>query len=143
MDHKQIIEQVDETFCLDFLSKMVQFKSYSATEGEQEIALFMQAQMAGLGLQSELEPIANTNGRVNVIGRWPGKGGGKSLLFNGPPCFYGTDAAHFLHMGGMEGIVCGPGGRLNTMPDERVDIPDFLDMVKIYILTILEICQVA
>ena len=60
-----------------------------------------------------------------------------------PPCFYGTDAAHFLHKAGMEGIVCGPGGRYNTMPDERVDIPDYLDMVRIYILTILEICEIA
>ena len=43
----------------------------------------------------------------------------------------------------MEGIVCGPGGRYNTMPDERVEIRDFLDMVRIYILTILDICEVA
>jgi acetylornithine deacetylase len=57
-----------------------------------------------------------------------------------PPGFYGTDAAHLYHMAGMEGIVCGPGGRYNTMPDERVDIADYLDMVKIYILTILRIC---
>ena len=51
-----------------------------------------------------------------------------------PYCFYGTDAAHLLHRAGMEGIVCGPGGRYNTMPDERVDIPDYLDMIKIYML---------
>jgi acetylornithine deacetylase len=57
-----------------------------------------------------------------------------------PPGFYGTDAAHLYRMAGMEGIVCGPGGRYNTMPDERVDIVDYLDMVKIYILTILKIC---
>jgi acetylornithine deacetylase/succinyl-diaminopimelate desuccinylase-like protein len=38
------------------------------------------------------------------------------------------------------GVVCGPGGRYNTMPDERVDIPDYLDMIRIYLLTILEIC---
>jgi acetylornithine deacetylase len=56
-----------------------------------------------------------------------------------PPGYYGTDAAH-LRQAGMEGIVCGPGGRYNTMPDERVDIPDFLDMIRIYMLTILEIC---
>lgn len=408
MDYKQIIGKVDEQFCLDFLSKMVQFKSYSATDGEREIAKYMQAQMADLGLESELEPIEDTDGRVNAIGRWQGQGGGKSLLFNGhldtnpvtagwtvdpwaglvdenfiygigvsnmksgdaayfcavktlidqgiklkgdviltfvvgelqggvgsiqaiknglradyfvnseptdlkaltlhagafnfvieitgvtrhvskreeavdaiaaacelipeinamtfsgaateehksvnranvgvirgslspefhdwrapqiadfvrlagtgryapsqsedvvladlrakldelearfpglstkvfreqeldglptmlpfevskssrivkainaayeavrgepqptgpfpPPCFYGTDAAHFLHLAGMEGIVCGPGGRFNTMPDERVEISDFLDMVKIYILTILEICEVS
>jgi acetylornithine deacetylase len=58
-----------------------------------------------------------------------------------PPGFYGTDAAHFYHELKMEGVVCGPGGRYNTMPDERVDIPDYFDMVKIYILAILDICE--
>lgn len=58
-----------------------------------------------------------------------------------PPCFYGTDAAHLLHLAEMEGIVCGPGGRYNTMPDERVDIPDYLDMIRIYMLAILDICE--
>ena len=60
-----------------------------------------------------------------------------------PPCFFGTDAGHFHHELGMEGIVCGPGGRYNTMPDERVDIPDFLDMIRIYMLAILDICEMA
>ncbi|MDB5359441.1 MAG: acetylornithine deacetylase [Rhodospirillales bacterium] len=60
-----------------------------------------------------------------------------------PPCFYGTDAGHLYQELGMEGIVCGPGGRFNTMPDERVDIPDFLDMIRIYMLAILDICEVA
>jgi acetylornithine deacetylase len=58
-----------------------------------------------------------------------------------PPCFYGTDAAHLLHRARMEGVVCGPGGRYNTMPDERVDIPDFLDMIRVYMLAILDICE--
>ena len=26
------------------------------------------------------------------------------------------------------------------MPDERVDIPDYLDMIRIYLLTILDVC---
>ena len=60
-----------------------------------------------------------------------------------PYCFYGTDAAHLLHRAGMPGIVCGPGGRYNTMPDERVDIPDYLDMIRIYLLAILDVCEVA
>jgi acetylornithine deacetylase len=60
-----------------------------------------------------------------------------------PPGYYGTDAAHLQHAAGMEGIVCGPGGRYNTMPDERVDIADFLDMIRIYMLAILDICEVA
>lgn len=59
-----------------------------------------------------------------------------------PPAFYGTDAGHLYAGAGMEGVVCGPGGRYNTMPDERVDIPDYLDMIRIYILTILAICGV-
>jgi acetylornithine deacetylase len=59
-----------------------------------------------------------------------------------PPGYYGTDAAH-LAAAGMEGVVCGPGGRYNTMPDERVDIPDFLDMVRIYLLAMLDICEAA
>ena len=57
-----------------------------------------------------------------------------------PPCFYGTDAAHLQHRAGMEGIVCGPGGRYNTMPDERVDIPDYLDITRIYLLAMLDVC---
>jgi acetylornithine deacetylase len=60
-----------------------------------------------------------------------------------PPGYYGTDAAHLQHAAGMEGIVCGPGGRYNTMPDERVDIADFLDMIRIYMLAMIEICETA
>jgi acetylornithine deacetylase len=59
-----------------------------------------------------------------------------------PPGFYGTDAAHLYSLADMEGVVCGPGGRYNTMPDERVEIVDYLDMVRIYLLTILDICEV-
>ncbi len=60
-----------------------------------------------------------------------------------PPCFYGTDAGHFYAALGMQGIVCGPGGRYNTMPDERVDIADYLDMIRIYMLCIIDICELA
>ena len=60
-----------------------------------------------------------------------------------PPGYYGTDAGHFYAKLGMEGIVCGPGGRYNTMPDERVDIVDYIDTIKIYMLCILDICEPA
>ncbi|MFK0166096.1 M20 family metallopeptidase [Rhizobium sp. NPDC090279] len=60
-----------------------------------------------------------------------------------PTRFYGTDAGHLYHELGMEGIVCGPGGRYNTMPDERVDIIDYLDMIRVYMLAILDICEAA
>ena len=60
-----------------------------------------------------------------------------------PPGFYGTDAGHLYKELGLEGVVCGPGGRYNTMPDERVDVADYLDMVRIYLLTIADICELA
>ncbi len=58
-----------------------------------------------------------------------------------PPGFYGGDAGHLYAEAGMEGIMCGPGGRFNTMPDERVEIVDFLDMIRVYVLVILDICE--
>ena len=58
-----------------------------------------------------------------------------------PYCFYGSDASHLLHRAGMEGVVCGAGGRYNTMPDERVDVADYLDAIKIYMLAMIEIAE--
>lgn len=58
-----------------------------------------------------------------------------------PPAYFGTDAAH-LAAAGMEGIVCGPGGEFNTMPDERVRRSQFIDCVKMYIHAICLICEV-
>ncbi len=57
--------------------------------------------------------------------------------------FYGTDAANLLRRGGMEGVVCEPGGRYNTTPDEGMDIADHLAMVRIYLLRIVDICELA
>ena len=76
-----LIEKIDEASCLDFLSKMVQFKSYSNTEGESEIARFLQREMIALGIEADLQHVENE--RFNAIGTWHGRGGGHSLLFNG------------------------------------------------------------
>ena len=57
-----------------------------------------------------------------------------------PPCFYGSDAGHLYEKLGMEGIVCGPGGKYNTMPDERVDIIDYLDCIRIFMKVIVQCC---
>lgn len=61
-----------------------------------------------------------------------------------PPCFFNSDACHLQNFGGIrEGIVCGPGGRYNTMPDERVDIDDYLLAVKLYASVVTDLCGVA
>jgi acetylornithine deacetylase len=57
----------------------------------------------------------------------------------GPARFYGTDAAH-LADAGMLGVVYGPGGRYNTMPDERVDLPDLFTAARVYARTIVATC---
>lgn len=57
-----------------------------------------------------------------------------------PYCFYGSDASLLQHAAGMPGLVCGPGGKYNTMPDERVRISDYLDMARVHQLTIDRIC---
>jgi acetylornithine deacetylase len=57
-----------------------------------------------------------------------------------PYCFYGSDASLLQHEAGMPGVVCGPGGKYNTMPDERVHISDYLDMIRIHADVIAEVC---
>jgi acetylornithine deacetylase len=57
----------------------------------------------------------------------------------GPARFYGTDAAH-LADAGMIGLVYGPGGRYNTMPDERVDLPDLFTAARVYARAIVATC---
>lgn len=60
---------------------------------------------------------------------------GKSQLTGAipPACYFNSDASHLQNYAGIiDGIVCGPGGRYNTMPDERVDIEDFLLAVRLY-----------
>ncbi|WWD20511.1 hypothetical protein CI109_104987 [Kwoniella shandongensis] len=57
-----------------------------------------------------------------------------------PQCFYGSDAGHLYEKLGMEGIVCGPGGKYNTMPDERVEIVDYVDCIKMFIRLIMDVC---
>lgn len=41
----------------------------------------------------------------------------------------------------MEGVVCGPCGRFHTMPHERVDIPNYLDMTTVYLVAACDICE--
>jgi len=56
-----------------------------------------------------------------------------------PYKFYGTDAAH-LARADMLGVVYGPGGKYNTMPDERVEIRDLCAAARVYARTIVATC---
>lgn len=48
-----------------------------------------------------------------------------------PAKFFGSDAAH-LAAAGMTGLLYGPGGKYNTMPDERVAIDEMVVASKTY-----------
>src|SRR5579862_8887590 len=81
MDRASLLARLDEKAALDFLSRMVQHKSYTETQGERDLAGWMVEQMRALGLDADLQPVVDA--RVNAIGRLQGAGGGHSLLFNG------------------------------------------------------------
>lgn len=57
-----------------------------------------------------------------------------------PYKFYGTDASH-LSRAGMVGLVYGPGGKYNTMPDERVELRDLFAAARVYARVIVETCE--
>lgn len=57
-----------------------------------------------------------------------------------PYKYYGTDASHLANAG-MTGVVYGPGGKYNTMPDERVELLDLVNATKVYARTIVSVCS--
>lgn len=55
-----------------------------------------------------------------------------------PAKFFGSDAAH-LAAAGMTGLLYGPGGKYNTMPDERVSIDEMVVASKTYARVVADI----
>src|SRR4051812_3374223 len=84
------VPEIDRQRCLDLLSRLVQIKSYSQTDGELEATSFMAERMKEIGLETELIPF-DEGKRQNVVGVWKGSQvknihksePPKSLLFNG------------------------------------------------------------
>ena len=56
-----------------------------------------------------------------------------------PYRYYGTDAP-FLAAVGSQGVVCGVGGKFNTMPDEKVELRDFYGGTRIYASAAAAVC---
>ncbi|KQW20944.1 hypothetical protein ASC80_12320 [Afipia sp. Root123D2] len=57
-----------------------------------------------------------------------------------PAKFFGSDAAH-LAKAGMTGVLYGPGGRFNTMPDERVAISEMEIASKVYAAAVINVTE--
>lgn len=56
-----------------------------------------------------------------------------------PYRYYGTDAP-FLAAVGSQGLVCGVGGKFNTMPDEKVELTDFHGGTRLYASVAATVC---
>lgn len=54
-----------------------------------------------------------------------------------PAKLFGSDAAH-LARAGMTGLLYGPGGTYNTMPDERVEIAEITTASRVYARTVID-----
>ncbi|MGH8323089.1 MAG: M20/M25/M40 family metallo-hydrolase, partial [Steroidobacteraceae bacterium] len=65
----------------------------SPTGQEGDVARALHEVFQGSGLRSTLQPIGDE--RYNTVGRWVGRGGGKSLMFNGHlDTSFGPEQAH-------------------------------------------------
>ena len=69
-DVRGLAQNIDEQACLGTLAEMVQYKSYSDTEGERTLATRMVEIMLEMGLEAYLQPVEGD--RVNAIGIWRG-----------------------------------------------------------------------
>ena len=70
---------INEERLVEWASRAIGTPSF--TGSEQAMAELMAETFAGMGLQVQWQQVED--GRANVLGTWPGAGGGSSLMFNG------------------------------------------------------------
>jgi acetylornithine deacetylase len=70
---------IDRDRLVDLALRLVSTPSF--TGSEQAAAELMRSELAALGLQVQWQQVED--GRANVLGTWPGEGGGPTLMLNG------------------------------------------------------------
>ena len=70
---------IDERRLVDLALRLVSTPSF--TGSEEAAAELMREELVSLGLQVQWQQVET--GRANVLGTWPGTGGGPTLMFNG------------------------------------------------------------
>jgi len=77
------LPDIDEAACLKVIVDLVKIDSRTLTPNEGACTDHIARVMADIGIPSEVVPFGD-GGRQNAVGTWgDGKGGGKTLLFNG------------------------------------------------------------
>ena len=77
----EVVKAVSDTVRIQSVSPEFGWKSAENVDGETKVNRYMREVMAEAGLSTDL--FAAVDGRHNLVGVCKGKGGGKSLLFNG------------------------------------------------------------
>ena len=70
---------IDERRLVELALRLVSTPSF--TGSEEALAEVMRGELAALGMQVQWQQVEE--GRANVLGTWPGAGGGPTLMFNG------------------------------------------------------------
>jgi acetylornithine deacetylase len=71
--------RIDERRLVDLAIRLVSTPSFTGSEAA--AARVMEEELRALGLQVQWQQVED--GRANVLGTWPGTGGGHTLMFNG------------------------------------------------------------
>jgi len=71
--------RIDERRLVDFAIRLVSTSSF--TGSEEACARVVEEEFRALGLEVQWQQVED--GRANVLGTWPGAGGGPTLMFNG------------------------------------------------------------
>ena len=77
----RVVEAVDVDELVRLTQELVRIRSYTGSQGEGDVARFLDEHLRELGLESRLLPV--DEGRFDVIAHRRGSGGGKTLMLNG------------------------------------------------------------
>jgi len=89
---ERIVAEVQEEEIISMACDVINIPS--PTGEELQMAEYMRTALQKLGLQVTWQELEE--GRANVVGRWPGSGGGKNLMFNGHLDTSNTGREEFL-----------------------------------------------
>ena len=78
---QRVLDALDQDLLISLTQEMVRRPSYTGSHGEGDLARYLAERARELGMEPVLEEV--DEGRSNLVIRQPGRGGGRSLLFDG------------------------------------------------------------
>jgi acetylornithine deacetylase len=78
---RRVLDALDQDLLISLTQEMVRRPSYTGSHGEGDLARYLAERVRGLGMRAALEEV--DEGRYNLVIQEKGRGGGRSLLFDG------------------------------------------------------------